>query len=50
MINNKEDTFDRVSILDVLNENIPSDLMQDNLVIVGSIAPSLNDLFPTPYS
>ena len=46
----KEDKFDRVSILDVLNENIPPDLMQDKLVIVGSIAPSLNDLFPTPYS
>ena len=46
----REDSFDRVSILDVLNENIPPDLLQDKLVLVGSIAPSLNDLFPTPYS
>ena len=46
----REDSFNRVSILDVLNDDIPSDLLQDKLVLVGSIAPSLNDLFPTPYS
>ena len=46
----REDSFDRVSILDVLNEKIPPDFFQDKLVLVGSIASSLNDLFPTPYS
>ena len=45
-----EDSFNQVSILDVLNEKIPPNLLQDKLVLVGSIAPSLNDLFPTPYS
>ena len=45
-----EDSFNQVSILDVLNEKIPPSLLQDQLVLVGSIAPSLNDLFPTPYS
>ena len=46
----REDSFNRVSILDVLNKKISPDLMQNRLVLVGSIAPSLNDLFPTPYS
>ena len=45
-----EDSFNRVSILDVLNEKIPTDLLRDRLVLIGSTAPSLNDLFPTPYS
>ena len=45
-----EDSFNRVSILDVLNEKIPADLLRDRIVLIGSSAPSLNDLFPTPYS
>ncbi len=45
-----EDSFNQVSILDVLEERIPPDLMRDRMVLVGSIAPSLNDLFATPYS
>ena len=46
----RENTFNQISIFDVLNEKIPPNLLQDQLVLVGSIAPSLNDLFPTPYS
>jgi adenylate cyclase len=45
-----ESSFHRVSILDVLNGNIPKDLMRDRLVSIGSTAQSLNDLFITPYS
>ena len=45
-----EDSFDRVSIIDVLNGNIPENLMRDRLVLIGSTAHSLNDLFATPYS
>ena len=45
-----EESFHRVSISDVLNGDIPKDLMRDRLVFIGSTAPSLNDLFATPYS
>ena len=45
-----ENSFDRISIVEVLNGQVPADLMRDRLVIIGSIAPSLNDFFATPYS
>lgn len=45
-----ENSFDHVSMTDVLNNNIPQNLFRDRLVLVGSIAPSLNDFFATPYS
>lgn len=45
-----EESFYRVSIIDVLEGNIPPDLMRDRIVLVGSTAQSLNDLFATPYS
>ena len=45
-----EQSFHSVSLVDVLNGNIPEDLMRDRLVIIGSTAQSLNDLFATPYS
>ncbi|MGB5632305.1 MAG: CHASE2 domain-containing protein [Waterburya sp.] len=45
-----EDSFDQISMLDVLNGKIPPDLMRDRLVLVGSVAHSLNDFFATPYS
>jgi adenylate cyclase len=45
-----EHNFQQISITDVLNRQIPPDLMRDRIVLVGSIAPSLNDFFATPYS
>jgi diguanylate cyclase (GGDEF)-like protein len=30
--------------------NIPEDLMRDRIVLIGSTAPSLNDLFTSPYA
>jgi adenylate cyclase len=45
-----EASFNHISILDVLNEEIPEDLMRDRVVLIGSIASSLNDFFATPYS
>ena len=45
-----ETSFKRVSIIEVLEGNIPDDLLRDRIVLIGSTAESLNDLFPTPYS
>ena len=45
-----KNSFSHVSITDVLKGNIPKDLMRDRLVLIGSTAPSLNDLFATSYS
>ena len=45
-----ETSFQQISVVDVLNGKIPEDLMRDRLVLIGSTAQSLNDLFATPYS
>ncbi|MEO1295445.1 MAG: CHASE2 domain-containing protein [Cyanobacteria bacterium J06636_16] len=42
--------FHRVSISDVLSGNVNSELMRDRIVLIGSVAPSTNDFFGTPYS
>jgi CHASE2 domain-containing sensor protein len=42
--------FASVSFSDVLQDRIPARLMQNRIVVVGSIAESLNDRFFTPYS
>jgi len=44
------ESFKIVSIMDVLENRIPSDLMRDRIVLIGSTAESLNDLLYTPYS
>ena len=43
-------TFETVSLRDVLNENIPPDLMRDRIVMIGSTAISIKDVLLTPYS
>jgi diguanylate cyclase (GGDEF)-like protein len=45
-----ESSFHHVSIVDILKGNIPEDLMRDRIVLIGSTAPSLNDLFTSPYA
>jgi diguanylate cyclase (GGDEF)-like protein len=45
-----KDSFTTISITDVLARRIPSDLMVDKIVLIGSTAESLNDAFYTPYS
>jgi adenylate cyclase len=43
-------SFRTVSMTDVLENRLPPDLLRDRIVLIGSTAPSLNDLFLTPYS
>jgi CHASE2 domain-containing sensor protein len=42
--------FPNISLKDVLENRIPEGLMRDRIVFVGATAPSLNDLFQTPYT
>ena len=46
----KCDVFETVSMTDVLENRVPSGLMRDRLVLIGSTAASLKDTFFTPYS
>lgn len=45
-----EDKFASTSLTNVLKGEVPKDLFTDKIVLIGSTAPSLNDLFYTPYS
>lgn len=45
-----EEQFLTVPMSAVLAGNIPDNIFSDRLVLIGAIAPSLNDMFPTPYS
>lgn len=47
---NLQRSFTSVSFSDVLSDRVPAQLMQDRVVLIGSIAESLNDRFFTPYS
>ncbi|MBE9041229.1 CHASE2 domain-containing protein [Oscillatoriales cyanobacterium LEGE 11467] len=44
------DRFDTISMTDVLENRIPSDLMRDRIIFVGATADSLKDIFLTPYN
>ncbi|MBE9042048.1 CHASE2 domain-containing protein [Oscillatoriales cyanobacterium LEGE 11467] len=44
------DRFRRVSLTQVLREGIDAQAVSGRVILIGSIAPSLNDLFYTPYS
>ncbi|MFZ4666800.1 MAG: CHASE2 domain-containing protein [Prochlorotrichaceae cyanobacterium] len=43
-------TFRLYSFEDLLQDRIPSADLTDQLVLIGAIAPSLQDIFQTPYS
>ena len=45
-----QENFEIVSMTDILEDRIPPDMMRDRLVLIGTTAQSLNDLFYTPYS
>jgi adenylate cyclase len=43
-------TFGRLSYTDVLNDNVPKDLLKGHWVLVGATAEGLGDIFQTPQS
>lgn len=44
-----QESFEQVSFVDVLEENISSSLMEDQIVLIGSTAPSLKDIYSIAY-
>ncbi len=44
------DAFLHVSVADVLAGRAPKDIFRDRIVLIGPIAPSLNDQWPTPFN
>ncbi len=44
------ESFPRISFIDVLENRIPPDLIRGRIVLIGSSAESLKDLFFTPYT
>ncbi len=46
----RKEGFRQISLQDILDGKIPSDVFRDRIVLIGSTASSLNDEFFTPYS
>ncbi len=44
-----QERFNTVSISDVLSNRISPEQLYNRIVLIGMTAPSLNDIFPTPY-
>lgn len=44
------ENFQTISFADVLENRIPPKLMKNRIILIGTVAGSLNDLFYTPYS
>lgn len=44
------ETFQTYSIRQVLSGEVPDEVIRDRIVLIGSTAESVNDLFQTPYS
>ncbi|MDB9315980.1 adenylate/guanylate cyclase domain-containing protein [Spirulina sp. CS-785/01] len=42
--------FEMVSLMDVLDNNIPDDWATDRIILIGAVGESSNDFFFTPYS
>ncbi|MBW4580501.1 MAG: adenylate/guanylate cyclase domain-containing protein [Tildeniella nuda ZEHNDER 1965/U140] len=42
--------FQTITLTEVLERKVPSDLMRDRIVLIGATAESLKDLFYVPYS
>lgn len=46
----KPNSFEKISLIDLLNNNISPSLFTDRIVLIGYEAPSVKDEFFTPYS
>ena len=44
-----QESFQSVSITDVLNDKAPAGFLRDRIIFIGSTAESTNDYFSTPY-
>lgn len=44
------ENFVRIPLKDILKKDIPPELIKDRIVIIGSVAESVNEFFYTPYS
>ena len=49
-LNYYSQTFETVSLTDVITGAVPPEQFRDRIVLIGPLAPSLNDFFFTPYS
>ncbi|WP_157951111.1 CHASE2 domain-containing protein, partial [Cyanothece sp. BG0011] len=49
-IRNPENSFEFVSFSDVLNNQVSSNLFANRMVFIGATAPSIRDVFYTPFS
>ena len=45
----KEKTFPHISITDILNDNVPMEMLRDKIVMVGATAVGIYDLRVTPF-
>ena len=50
LIFREPDSFSTYSLSELLDEDIPDQAIKNQLVLIGSTAPSLKDLFPIPHS
>ena len=45
-----KESFDTISLTEVLENSLQEELVRDRIVLVGAVATSLNDFFYTPYN
>lgn len=44
------ESFETVSLMDVLEDRVPTDWASDRIVLIGAVGESFQDIFPTPYT
>ena len=46
----KSEHFETVSLMDILNHQVPINWGKDRIILIGPVSESFKDFFPTPYS